>query len=211
MGKNCPLCSADSKPYYQDSAAEYLHCTRCDLVFVPPLFHLSADEEKKRYDQHQNNPNDQRYRQFLAQLVTPVSKYIKPGSKGLDFGSGPGPTLSVMLTKYGCQMDLFDKFYANNLAVFNNKYDFICATEVVEHLNNPKFELQRLLEILKSGGVLALMTQMINEKVEFSSWYYKNDPTHICFFSKQTMRYLAKIYGTKLELYGDNVALFIKD
>jgi len=106
-------------------------------------------------------------------------------------------------------VDLFDKFYANNLEVFERQYDFITATEVVEHLREPRVEMDRLLGMLKQGGVLAVMTQMISEKVDFASWYYKNDPTHICFFSKTTMYYLAKQWGIKVTFFGDNVALFM--
>jgi hypothetical protein len=46
------------------------------------------------------------------------------------------------------------------------------------------FELNRLFTLLKKGGVLAIMTQMITKETDFSTWYYKNDPTHICFFSQ---------------------------
>jgi hypothetical protein len=40
-------------------------------------------------------------------------------------------------------------------------------------------------------------------------WYYKNDPTHICFFSKQTMRYLAQQWGVKVKFFANNVVLFV--
>lgn len=211
MGECCPLCHFKVvQPYYRDKR-EYLRCSQCALVFVAAQYHLSNADEKLRYDEHQNNPEDERYRAFLSQVFNPVIKHIHQGDKGLDFGCGSGPTLSLMFEEHGYQMDLFDKFYANKPEVFDNRYDFITATEVIEHLSNPKFELERLLKMLKKGGVLAVMTQMISKKVEFSSWYYKNDPTHICFFSEDTMRYLAKLWGVKLEFYGDNVVLFVND
>jgi len=206
----CPLCQfCDLLPYYHNKEVEYLQCVRCALVFVPTQYHLSAVDEKLRYDTHQNNPEDGGYRAFLSQVFTPVISQISPGGKGLDFGCGPGPTLSLMFEEAGYSVDLFDKFYADNLAVFGRQYDFITVTEVVEHLRRPKFELERLLGMLKKGGVLAVMTQMITKEVVFSSWYYKNDPTHICFFSKKTMCYLARQWGVKVTFYADNVALFI--
>lgn len=207
--KFCPLCqSCDLLPYYQNKKAEYLQCVQCALVFLPTQYHLSVVDEKLRYDTHQNNPEDAGYRAFLSQVFDPVISQISPRDKGLDFGCGPGPTLSLMFEEAGYSVDLFDKFYADNPAVFSKQYDFITATEVVEHLSRPKFELERLLGILTKDGVLAVMTQMISKKVVFSSWYYKNDPTHICFFSKKTMRYLAKLWGVKVVFHGDNVALF---
>jgi hypothetical protein len=51
---------------------------------------------------------------FLSQVFDPVTTHLKKGAKGLDFGSGPGPTLSLMFEKQGYQVDLFDKFYADN-------------------------------------------------------------------------------------------------
>jgi hypothetical protein len=178
-------------------------------VFAPKEFHLSDSEEKARYDSHQNNPEDERYRRFLSQVFNPVIDFIKPSAMGLDFGSGPGPTLSVMFEERGFKVDLFDKFYANDESIFNNKYDFITATEVVEHLDNPGAQLTKLCNMLNKSGVLAIMTKMLNNNIDFSSWYYKDDPTHVCFFSKVTMSYLANIWSMDVNFYGDDVVLFL--
>ncbi|MDC9714317.1 MAG: class I SAM-dependent methyltransferase [Gammaproteobacteria bacterium] len=210
MDVHCPLCHFEKiQPYYQNKGVSYLSCGQCDLVFIPKAYHLSDSEEKLRYDAHHNNPDDRRYQAFLSQVFDPVMAHIGASANGLDFGSGPGPTLSLMFEKQGHQVDLFDKFYANNPTIFSNQYDFITATEVFEHLSDPKFELNRLFSTLKKGGVLAIMTQMITKEVDFSTWYYKNDPTHICFFSKQTMRYLAQQWGVKVKFFANNVVLFV--
>ncbi len=209
MDAHCPLCHFEKiQPYYQNKGVSYLSCGQCDLVFMSKAHYLSDSEEKLRYDTHQNNPDDKHYQAFLSQVFDPVMAYIGVSAKGLDFGSGPGPTLSLMFEKQGHQVDLCDGFYANNPVVFSNQYDFITATEVLEHLSNPRFELARLFTMLKKGGVLAVMTQMITQEVNFASWYYKNDPTHICFFSQQTMRYLAQQWGVNVKFFGGNVALF---
>ncbi|VVM25362.1 hypothetical protein BSPWISOXPB_3417 [uncultured Gammaproteobacteria bacterium] len=100
-------------PYYQDQDAHYLSCSHCELVFVAHEYHLSDVEEKLRYDKHQNKPNDSAYQVFLSQVFNPVMVHLKKGAKGLDFGCGPGPTLSLMFEKQGYQVDLFDKFYAD--------------------------------------------------------------------------------------------------
>ncbi|MBE8189532.1 MAG: class I SAM-dependent methyltransferase [Candidatus Thioglobus sp.] len=215
MTAKCPLCFENQVQIYcqnnsKNDLKDYLHCQKCDLVFAEKAFHLSKSEEKARYDLHQNNSADLKYRQFLSQVFDPVIQLIPPNSKGLDFGSGPGPTLSEMFSQRGFSVDLFDKFYANNPAIFANKYDFITATEVAEHLAEPGFELGRLYEMLEVGGILALMTKMLNPNIDFKSWYYKDDPTHICFFSERTMRFLAKFWGAKVEFQNENVVLFFK-
>jgi len=180
------------------------------LVFTPKEFHLSEAAEKARYDSHQNNPEDKHYRAFLSQVFNPVMDCIQPGDKGLDFGSGPGPTLSVMFEEQGYAVDLFDKFYANDRSIFNNKYDFITATEVAEHLDSPGDELTKLFNMLSVGGVLAVMTKILDDQVDFKSWYYKDDPTHVCFFSRNTINHLAKAWGAHVQFYDNDVVLFFK-
>jgi hypothetical protein len=69
-------------------------------------------------------------------------------------------------------------------------------------------ELDRLISMLNPHGVLAVMTQILTKKVDFATWYYKNDPTHIAFFSEKTLRFLANKWQARVEIIGDNVALF---
>lgn len=205
----CPLCDSNKvQPYYSNENASYLCCSDCDLIFLPKRFHLNNIDEKSRYDLHQNNANDVGYRQFLSAIFNPVEKYLDSNSKGLDFGCGPGPTLSLMFEEAGHSVDLFDKYYQNNSSVFSNQYDFISATEVLEHLSHPQMELDRLISMLNPHGVLAVMTQILTKKVDFATWYYKNDPTHIAFFSEKTLQFLANKWQARVEIIGDNVALF---
>jgi 2-polyprenyl-3-methyl-5-hydroxy-6-metoxy-1,4-benzoquinol methylase len=116
----------------------------------------------------------------------------------------------MMFEEQGYEVDLFDKFYANDQSIFNNKYDFITATEVAEHLSDPGDELTKLYAMLSKGGVLAIMTKMLDNRINFESWYYKDDPTHICFFSQVTMRHLAKAWGAQIQFYSNDVILFYK-
>ncbi|WPE17176.1 class I SAM-dependent methyltransferase [Candidatus Thioglobus autotrophicus] len=207
----CPLCSSKQVwSYYSNENSSYWRCSKCELVFLPKRFHLNNIDEKSRYDLHQNNPNDVGYRRFLSTIFNAVEKHLKPHAKGLDFGCGPGPTLSLMFAEKGYSVDLFDKFYADNPDIFNNQYDFITATEVAEHLQAPGQELSRLYDMLKPGGVLAIMTSMLNKGIDFSTWHYKNDPTHICFFNQTGMQHLAKKWGANVEFVGSDIGLFFK-
>lgn len=212
MANLCPLCQSNKiAPFYSDQAKRYFSCTTCDLIFLSTDNYLSKDEEKARYELHNNNPDDLDYRQFLSKVLNPVVSAVKQGAKGLDFGSGPGPTLSIMLEEQGFKVDLFDKYYADNPSVFKNQYDFITATEVFEHLHDPAQVFERLFRLLNPQGVLAIMTSLHNYAGDFSSWYYKNDPTHVCFYSKTTMNYLAIKFGSTVKFYGKDVVLFVKN
>jgi hypothetical protein len=127
----------------------------------PAEQHISADEEKARYDQHNNHPDDPDYRAFLSRIFVPMQQRLNPGSCGLDFGSGPGPTLSLMFEEAGHRMTIYDHFYAPTSSTLDQPYDFITATEVVEHLHRPGLELERLWSLLNPSGLLGVMTQLV--------------------------------------------------
>lgn len=207
----CPLCRSFSViNYFSDQLRDYLQCQNCSLVFVPSIQFISAEKEKAYYDLHQNHPNDQGYRQFLSRMLTPIKEKLTPGDCGLDFGSGPGPTLSIMFEELGYPMKIYDHFYADDGYVLQQEYDFITATETVEHLHHPKTELERLWSILKLGGHMGIMTKLLIDCEAFANWHYKTDPTHVCFFSKQTFMWLADLWKAEVEFFGDDVIVFQK-
>jgi hypothetical protein len=139
-----------------------------------------------------------------------MQKFLDSGSCGLDFGSGPEPTLSVMFEESGHSMTIFDYFYKNAPSALEKQYDFITATEVVEHLHHPKGELERLWGCLKEGGRLGIMTKPAPDQGSFSDWHYKNDLTHVCFFSEVTFKWLADQWNADLAFADKDVAIFHK-
>lgn len=179
-------------------------------MFVPPRYYLSRKEEKAEYDRHQNLPDDPGYRQFLNRLFLPLQARLIPGSQGLDFGSGPGPTLSVMLTEAGHDVCLYDLFYAHHSEVLARRYDFITASEVVEHLHHPGPQLDRLYRLLRPGGLLGIMTKRVIDRAKFADWHYKNDLTHVCFFSQATFVWLAERWQARLDIVAPDVVIIHK-
>lgn len=207
----CPLClSATTGCFHTDQKRSYYRCTTCDLIHVPREYHLAPEEERRRYDTHQNSPSDSGYRDFLGRLLTPLLPHLVPGQQGLDFGCGPGPTLSLMLQECGYSMTVYDPFYADDPAVLDRRYDFITCTEAIEHFARPEVEWRRLLGLLNAGGRLAIMTAFHDKQADFTDWYYKNDPTHIGFYSVKTFEWLAGRDGLKAEFFGNSVVIFTK-
>lgn len=207
----CPLCgSAQTGHYHADSVREYHRCSACDLVFVPAAFFVSPEEEKGLYDMHENDPRDMAYRQFLSRLFDPMQERLPDHARGLDFGSGPGPTLSRMFEEQGHRVRLYDPFYAPDTSAFRGEYDFITATEVAEHLHRPAFELERLWSLLRPAGWLGIMTRRLGPEQHFPDWHYKNDPTHVIFFSDLTFEWLANQWETTATFQGADVVLLQK-
>jgi len=206
----CPLCQSSQTNKFSDSEnRQYHHCNTCDLVFVPEQFFVSNSEEKAKYDNHQNSPEDKGYCTFLDKLLLPLQAHLKEGDEGLDFGSGPGPTLCVLMGERGYEMDIYDVFYADKPDVFEKQYDFITSTEVIEHLHNPLREIEKLWGCLNEGGVLGLMTAFRVD--EFEKWYYKRDLTHINFFTPSTFEWLAKRLGAILTIPESGVVILKKE
>lgn len=206
--KKCPLCCDSSISFfYSDKKREYWRCDICRLVFVPPEFQLSTMAEKAEYDKHNNTLVDEGYRKFLSRMFNPVQSLLQTPADGLDFGCGPGPLLAKMFRDSGYQMSIYDLFYENNPKVLEQKYDFITATEVFEHLREPGRVLEQLMGMLNQQGILGVMTKRVTNQSAFEKWHYKNDQTHICFFSIDTFCWIASRYNCEFVVMGDDVVL----
>ena len=205
---HCLLCKGvEILSDFRDRNRSYLCCRTCGLVFVPPAEYVSRCAEKAEYELHQNDIDDLGYRKFLSRLMSPLVERLSPGAHGLDFGCGPGPALAYMLRDIGFEVSLYDSFFVPDEGPLDAEYDFICATEVVEHLHRPAQELERLWSLLRPGGWMGVMTKLVLDRTAFARWHYKNDPTHVCFFSVDTWRWWARNHDASLEIIGADVIL----
>lgn len=206
----CPLCDCSSHSLFHQDRRRYHRCAECGLIFVDPGQLLSQEQEKAEYDLHHNDPQDAGYRRFLSRLATPLMARLAAGSRGLDFGCGPGPALAAMLNEAGFTATTYDPYYANYPERLQQQYDFVTCTEAIEHFYHPGREWQRLLAMLKPGGWLGLMTKLARDQAAFATWHYKQDPTHVCFFSRDTFLWLAARDGLGIEFIGADVILLHK-
>lgn len=204
----CALCgSPDSGLFHSDKRRDYWRCGQCLLVFVDQDQHLPLAAEKAIYDLHQNNCADTGYREFLSRLAIPLLARLPASCTGLDFGCGPGPALAQMLEAGGHVVTLYDPIYAADPDVLNCQYQFVSCSEVVEHFRQPGNEFDRLFTLLQPGGWLAIMTKLVIDAEAFAKWHYKNDLTHIAFFSRSTFEWLARRYLCHIEFIGQDVII----
>lgn len=177
---------------------------------VPPTDRPTATEERARYESHENDPADPDYRAFLDRLAAPLMERLPPAAEGLDYGAGPGPALARMLEEAGHSMAIYDPFFAPDPAALNYTYDFVACTETAEHFHAPGEEFSRLDALLRPGGWLGLMTEVLDASQSFETWWYARDPTHVCFYAPPTLRWIADHFGWDMERPHRNVALFHK-
>ena len=202
----CPLCHSKTfDRFAHDKRRDYMRCPECLLVFVPESMHLTAEQEKAEYDKHQNALDDKGYLNFLSRTYQPLLQRLPANSSGLDFGCGPAPALAEQLRQHGHSMALYDHYYFPDDDVLSKKYDFITCTEVIEHLGKPDLVLSQLKQLLKPEGLIAIMTKRVIDQARFQNWHYKNDPTHICFYSEQTFDWIARYWQMSLEIIDEDV------
>ena len=104
----------------------------------------------------------------------------------------------------------YDLFFYDDEALLSRKYDFVVCTEVLEHLRRPADDLARLEVLLKPGGLLGVMTGVLEDDASFGDWWYRRDFTHICFYRPETLAWIARRFGWELSRPSRDAALFRK-
>jgi hypothetical protein len=188
----------------------YFRCETCEATLLDDTQWLAQDQANALYRQHQNDPFDPRYRAFLSKLAVPLLAVLPRACFGLDYGCGPGSALASMLREAGHTVSLYDPLFAPDVAVLSRAYDFIGCSETFEHFTEPAKELDRLVALLKPGGVLAIMTSFQTSDAAFATWSYRRDPTHIVFYRERTFRHLAAQRGLRCSIPSKDVALLHK-
>jgi len=189
---NCPLCKSTGNAFHPPL---YMECTHCKAIYR--LEFPNYTEEKERYEMHNNDVNDPNYQKFVAPITTYILEHFTPQHNGLDFGSGTGPVISKILMDNHFSVKQYDPFFANFPEVLQTTYDYIACCEVIEHFHKPEKEFHLLKNLLKPDGALVCMTHLYDDTIPFENWYYKNDPTHVFIYRKETMAYIAETFGFK--------------
>jgi hypothetical protein len=184
-------------------------CIVCGMIHVDPADHLSESEALAHYRLHQNDPGDARYRAFLDRLAGPLVAVLSPGAIGLDYGCGPGPTLSAMLRERGYPTAEYDPHFFPSEMVLQQDYDFITCSETAEHFADPCAEFARLFRMLRPHGVLGVMTEMVRDDQPIATWRYARDPTHVSFYRPRTMEWIATHFQRGAIFPVPNVVLFV--
>jgi hypothetical protein len=197
---DCCLCGASETqarfapgPRNIPGPMQYWDCASCGLVSLDPQFYLSAQEERQHYLMHSDDTEDAGYQKFVSPLVEAILKSLPRAGRGLDYGAGRGPVVSAMLARQaGHEIKLYDPFFFPDESYRDCKYHFVFASEVVEHFHNPYKEFSHLSRLLEQGGHLFAMTHVFDDSIDFASWYYRRDPTHVAFYREKTLLWISQ-------------------
>jgi 2-polyprenyl-3-methyl-5-hydroxy-6-metoxy-1,4-benzoquinol methylase len=109
---------------------------------------------------------------FVGERV--ISKYVRPGLRAVDLGSGPG-AMTIRLKNMGCEVMATDRSADNFAAKLphstidfnqtdfasalgNHAFGLVTAIEVIEHVESPIGFLRNVGRMLSPGGVAILTT-----------------------------------------------------
>ncbi|DAB30493.1 MAG TPA: methyltransferase [Sulfurimonas sp. UBA12504] len=197
----CSLCSHQAKLFYQDKTkrfeCDYFLCETCHSIFADSAKLPNAAKEKERYELHDDNVEDKGYQKFVSPMTQAIQEEYKRSAKGLDFGAGRAPIVSKLMQSAGYDIEQYDPFFHPNAALLKKKYDYVAACEVVEHFYHPHKEFGLLKSLLDEDAKLYIMTDLYDTSIDFAKWYYKNDMTHVFFYSQESFEWIQKEFGFK--------------
>ena len=191
----CPLCGGGG-PFGVLADAygrRHLDCGGCGLIFVERGLLPSAERERARYEFHRNGPEDAGYVAFLSQSVEAARPVLREGMRGLDFGCGPSPVLAGLVRELGVECRNYDPYFFP--VEPEGVFDVVFATEVVEHFHEPARDWGRMLGFVRDGGWLVVMTEPWEAGRDFAKWSYAADETHVCFYRRDTFKWIARTFG----------------
>lgn len=190
--ESCRLCQAEGALFHEGPERVFYKCSRCSGIFLAKQLLPESEFEFSRYKLHQNNVEDAGYRKFVAPIVDAILKNAAPTRTMLDFGAGSKSVIAKLLLEKGYKMEEYDPFFQPHPALLEKKYDHIACCETIEHFHNPAKEFQLLKGLLNPKGKVYLMTDPFHSGIDFPNWYYKNDPTHVFFYSRETFEWIRK-------------------
>ena len=191
----CPLCGSEAKYFARFRQSEYHRCSCCAGIFIDPQHLPDAASERGRYEEHNNDVNDPRYRKFVKPITKAIQRDFSATAAGLDFGAGTGPVISQVLSEQQYQIAQYDPYFHPQPQLLQQRYDYIVCCEVIEHFYQPRRDFVLLRQLLQPKGKLYCMTVLYRDEIDFENWFYVNDRTHVFFYSEQTLAWIVEHLG----------------
>lgn len=232
----CNFCKKDkpSSLFIRDDGLTVVKCNECGLVYLNPrpkkeLIPLLYD---KKYFSSNSEIGFKSYfsKHNIQGLIGSSYKRLQILSengvlvfgKVLEIGCATGEFCHV-LHKIGLNVEGLDvsedaisearrrykgiNFHVGTIENLKNKYNFIFAYEVIEHLTNPDIFFEKISDLLNKDGIFCLTTPCFEcgESIGFENWSgFKKSFEHLYFFSSESVKKYSEKNNLKiiLKLYG---------
>lgn len=173
-------------------------CLKCGLMWIYPSF--TPEELTKLYDGYCDQKDFPGQKQAVR-ISKYLLKYIPKGLIGLEIGCGKGDNVKFLRKNKRETIGIDkDPTYCDGVIIFNKdykdilgQYDYIYAIQVFEHLEDPINFINKLKQLLVSGGKFLL--EMPNTEDPILSLYHIEDfkkfyyiPHHLFFWTPSTLK-----------------------
>jgi 2-polyprenyl-3-methyl-5-hydroxy-6-metoxy-1,4-benzoquinol methylase len=213
--KLCLVCNSEKIRDLKGYETNHLcKCSSCGFVFCKPI--PTAEELKKHYEGYGRNDylspiTIKRYNELLDEMEP-----YRKNNRMIDVGCGIGYFLEeakkrgweVYGTEYTdeaveiCRQKgiIMHKGALNSVSYEPNYFDVITSFEVIEHINNPREELEHFYNILRPNGLVYVTTPNFNSLLRYylkSSYDNICYPEHLSYYTPKTIKRLFTSKGFK--------------
>ncbi len=182
---------------------------------------LDGAGERGRYLKHNNSLADRGYRAYLEAFLDGILNFegLERDSiqRVFDYGSGPSPALVALLGLRGFDARGWDPYFDPHGEGFEGGADLVTCLEVAEHFRNPVEGFRGLSGAARPGGTIAVATHLLSSDREeterdFPAWWYRQDPTHVTFYTRGGLEAIAERAGLSLlGSTGSNTYIFRRE
>lgn len=213
LHKKCLICDSTNIKALKRYKAHYLvKCGNCGFVFsqkIPTPSELTEHYEGYGRNDYLSPITVKRYHELLDKMEP-----FRKTNKILDVGCGIGYFLEVAKERgwevYGTEftdeaVEICErkgiKMQKGVLTIDNYKaeeFDIITSFEVIEHINNPKEELNHFFQLLRKGGLVYVTTPNFNSLLRYrlkESYNVIAYPEHLSYYTPKTIRTVFKNAG----------------
>lgn len=221
---SCALCgSQTTQTIYKKFDLSIGRCGQCGLIYANPR--LPKAEVWLRYNPdyfwqeylpslgvRERKYNLEFFDARHAAMLNLIASYIQPPGRLLEVGAGAGffmkaaervgwDVAGIEVSEAGVQfaqneLGLNVKQEASeNITFEKDSFDVVVMFDVIEHLFAPNLALNSIHRVLRSGGILVIITPNYNSISRLAigiDWAVLSPAEHLYYFSETTLKKLLK-------------------
>ncbi len=221
---SCIYCdSKKSTLLFVKNMFKVVSCNNCGLQYVanPPdekgvsdIYteeYFTGDSSKFGYIDYLEEEKYNKINQ--EKIINNIEKFVK-GGRVLDVGCASGGFLKLLnetWDKYGIDVSSYISKFAKelldckiiegefiNTSFMYESFDVITFLDSLDHMKNPIVSLEKAFHLLKKDGLIVITcgdTNSLFAKIMGRRWYLYIPPTHLFFFSRDTLERILSDLG----------------
>lgn len=216
----CNLCGEDNAEFlYLVDGFKLVKCNNCGLIYINPR--IKSEQLNEFYqDYFANRIFGLKERMAMYKIDIKDLEKEKRGGKILDVGCDGGFFLNSLgnyWEKYGCELNInacqyakkefgLDNIFAGDLLEIDLPEDFFDVVHIrgtIEHLKDPRSNLEKMYKLLKNDGLLSVSTtpniDSLAARIFKSKFRLAKGDEHIYYFSPKTIAKMLELTGFKVK------------